>query len=255
MHTWVVLLAALLAARPQSDTSLFIPREEMIRLYTDCDEDRWPYGTEETFAAKTTEEIVTGVARRRALEERWRFYFAERAGDSIVPTPLEAWAWPLAARGRLLDNFANPRENGAHEALDIFVRREGVTVRSPISGVVVAAGDGWRGGYTRSRGFHYEGDGLSRRAGNGVMIFDPASGGYLYLIHLEPGVLVHTGDIVRRGQRIGRVGHTGNAAYPRRGRHLHLAFKRAGTECGIEGVLVSENPFRRVLGARRRAFR
>ena len=71
---------------------------------------------------------MSGVAQRRALEERWRAYFAVRAGDSIAPTPAEAWGWPLAVRGRLLDNFLNPRENGPHEALDIFVEREGVEV-------------------------------------------------------------------------------------------------------------------------------
>src|SRR3990170_436831 len=192
MATFPLLLTMLIAPGLQADTSLFPPREALVRLYTNCDEDRWPYGTGETFVPKTTDELVTGVTQRRALEERWRAYFAERAGDSIAPTPAEAWG-------------------------------------SPIAGVVVAAGTGWRGGYTRRRGFHYEGDGLSRRAGNGVMIFDPASGGYVYLIHFQDSVLVRAGDVVRRGQPVGRVGHTGNAAYPSRGKHLHFAFKRAGT--------------------------
>lgn len=255
MAIFPLLLTLLIAPGVQADTSLFPPREALIRLYTNCDEDRWPYGTGETFVPKTTDELVTGVTQRRALEERWRAYFAERAGDSIAPTSAEAWGWPLAVRGRLLNNFLNPRENGPHEALDIFVPREGVDVRSPIAGVVVAAGTGWRGGYTRRGGFHYEGDGLSRRAGNGVMIFDPASGGYVYLIHFRDSVLVRAGDIVRRGQPVGRVGHTGNAAYPGRGKHLHFAFKRAGTACGVDGVLVAENPYRWLRAARARRGR
>jgi murein DD-endopeptidase MepM/ murein hydrolase activator NlpD len=134
--------------------------------------------------------------------------------------------------------------------MDIFVEREGVGVRSPVSGVVVASGDGWRGGYARGRGFFYQGDGLSRRAGNGVMIFDPASAGYVYLAHLQAGLLVRTGDVVRRGQLVGRVGHTGNAAGPGRGRHLHFAYKREGSGCGVDGVLVSVNPYRWLRAAR-----
>lgn len=232
--------------------SIVIPREELLRLYTDCDETRWPYGVEEVFVPKTTEELVAGVERRRALETAWRAHFAARAGDSIRPTAFEEWAYPLAARGRLLDNYANPRVDGPHGALDIFVSREGTRVRSPVSGVVVAAGDGWRGGYRRRGGFHYEGGGLSRRAGNGVVLFDPASGGYFLFSHLQAGVPVLAGDVVRRGRALGRVGHTGNATFPGRGRHLHLAFKRPGTGCGIEGVLVSENPYAWVRAARQR---
>src|SRR3990170_2513878 len=108
MTTFALLLAVLVAPGVQADTSLFPPREALIRLYTNCDEDRWQYGTEETFVPKTTDELVTGVTQRRALEERWRAYFAERAGDSIAPTPAEAWGGPLAGRGGLLDNFRNP---------------------------------------------------------------------------------------------------------------------------------------------------
>jgi murein DD-endopeptidase MepM/ murein hydrolase activator NlpD len=249
-----VVLAALAAGPLEQlpDTALFPSREAMVRLYTNCDEARWPGGANEELVPKTLEELTAGVARRRALEERWRAYFAGRGGDSILPTPPDAWVYPLAVRGRLLNNYANPRADGPHEALDIFVPREGTPVRAPASGVVVAAGDDWQGGWVRRRGFWYESGGLSRRAGNGVILFDPGSGGYHYLVHLQPGVLVRTGDVVRAGEAIGRVGHSGNAAYPSRGRHLHYAFKRAGTGCGVEGVLVPENPYRAVRAARNR---
>lgn len=251
MPTLPALVALALLASGQSDT-IFIPREELVRLYTDCDEARWPYGTEEQFVPKSAEEILAGVARRRMLEEAWRAYFAARAGDSIAPTAIDQWAYPLAVPGRFLNNFASPRVDGLHEALDIFVRREGARVRSPVSGVVVAAGDQWRGGYTRARGFFYEGDGLTRRAGNGLILFDPASGGYFMMAHLRPGLLVRAGDVVRRGQALGRVGHTGNASYPGRGRHLHIAFKRPGAACGVEGALIAENPYDRLRAARQR---
>jgi len=259
-----VLLPALLAAaalaqapqapRPAVPDSLFPPAGDVVRLYTDCDESRWPYGIEERFVPKTPEEIVQGVERRRALEAAWREWYRQRAGDSLPPTTFDRWAYPLAVRGRLLNNFANPREGSLHEALDIFVA-EGTVVRSPVNGVVVAAGDNWRGGYTRRRGFYYEGDGLSRRAGNGGMIFDPASGEYVYLVHFQDSVLVRAGDVVRRGQPVGRVGHTGNAIYPGRGRHLHLAYKRPGTGCGVDGGLVAENPYRWLRTARARRGR
>ena len=248
----LALLSALQLPAPGQDTALFLPREAMLRLYTNCDEDRWPWGIAETFVPKTSDEITTGIHTRQAHEARWRAYFTERAGDSIAPTAETAWVYPLAVRGRLLNNFSNPREGGPHEALDIFVDREGATVRSPVSGVVVAAGDGWVGGWPSQGGLHYEGGGLSRRAGNGAMVFDPSSGAYLYFAHLQPGIRVRTGDVVRSGQAIGKVGHTGNAAQRGHGKHLHFAYKRAGSGCGAEGVLVSVNPYAMVSAARGR---
>ena len=82
--------------------------------------------------------------------------------------------------------------------------------------------------------------------------FDPASGGYFLFSHLREGVLVRAGDVVPAGAPIGRVGHTGNAVRPRSGKHLHIAYKRPGIGCGIEGVLVSVDPFRLVRAARGR---
>jgi len=249
----VLAVIAVQSPGPAPDTLVFPPRETVIRLYTDCTESRWPWGSEERFVPKSPEEIGQGVSRLRALEEGWRRHFAARAGDSIAPTPLERWAYPLAVRGRLLNNYLNPREGGPHDALDIFVQREGVLVRSPVAGVVVASGDDWRGGWSRARGgLWYEGDGLSRRAGNGLIIYDVGSGAYVYFSHLAPGLLVGTGDVVRAGQAVGRVGHTGNASQPGHGKHVHFAFKRPGTGCGFDGVLVSENPYPQVRDARRR---
>lgn len=248
----VVVVLAQLAAPTPLDTALFPAKEAMIRLYTDCDEPAWP-GLEELDVPKTLEELTQGVARLRALEARWRVYFAERAGDSIAPTDAEAWAWPLDVPGRLLDNFENPREGGVHGALDIFVPREGAMIYAPVSGVVVAAAGGWRGGWTRRRGgLWYEGAGMSRRQGNGLILFDPATSGYFMFSHLQDPVDVRTGDVVRRGQVLGRVGHTGNASQPGHGRHLHLAFKRAATACGVEGVLVAEDVYPHLRAARQR---
>jgi murein DD-endopeptidase MepM/ murein hydrolase activator NlpD len=203
---------------------------------------------------KTPYELSRWVAVRRDREARWRAWFAARAGDSIRPTPESAWIYPLETPARLLDNYWNRREEGPHGALDIFLR-EGSWVRSPVSGVVIAAGDGWRGGWIRRRGLWYEGGGLSRRAGNGVLIFDPSSGGYHYMVHFQDGVLVRAGDVVRAGQRVGKVGHTGNASAPGRGRHLHYAYKLPATECGLEDMLVGVDPYDLIRAARARTFR
>jgi len=243
---------AQVAVTPAPD-SLFPDRGTMMRLYTDCDEARWPFGTEERYEPKTTEELDSIVIRLRSLEARWREYFEARAGDSIRPTPKSEWRYPLAVRGRLLNNFLNPRVDGPHEAMDIFVQREGVEVRAPASGVVVAAGDGWRGSWDRRRrDLVYEGGGLSRRAGNAVIVFDPQSGGYFLFSHLQEGVRVRTGDVVRAGAPIGRVGHTGNASRPTAGRHLHMAYKEPGRACGVPGVLVPVNPYAWIRAARGR---
>jgi murein DD-endopeptidase MepM/ murein hydrolase activator NlpD len=248
-------LAAGLALAPQRPDSVVIPPGDLMRLYTDCSEARWPYGTEERLVPKTTGEIDSGVVRRRALETLWRSWFTAHAGDSIRPTPREAWRYPLAQRARLLDNFRSPRPGGRHGALDLFVEREGVGIRSPVSGVVVAAGDGWRGRYERrSRGLVYEGDGLSRRAGNAAIVFDPASGGYFLFSHMQQGIRVRAGDVIAAGTPVGRVGRTGNAAQPGHGKHLHLAYKEPGTACGIEGVLVAVDPYRWLRAARDREF-
>jgi len=249
-----LLVVAALAQAPQAPDAVFPPRGDLMRLYTNCDEARWPYGIEERYVTKTTEELDSGVVRRRALEAAWRAHFAVRAGDSIRPTPKEAWRFPLAERGRLLNNYLSPRVDGPHGALDLFVA-EGTEARAPVSGVVAGAGDAWRGGFERrGRGFFYEGGGMSRRAGNAVILFDPASGGYFLFSHLQEGLLVRVGDVIRAGTPVGRVGHTGNAARPGGGKHLHLAYKEPGTGCGVEGVLVPINPYRLIHAALGRDF-
>ena len=258
MHLPLLFAIALQSAAPQApatDSALFPAREELIRLYTNCDEPRWPWGLEERMVPKSDSELVAGVTRLRALEDRWRAYFTLRAGDSIRVTTEDRWVYPLAVRARLLDNFDNPRAGGAHEALDIFVVREGVAVRSPVAGVVVAAGDEWKGSWVRRTGLKYEGGGLSRRAGNGVLIFEPGSNRYFYFAHLREGVTVQAGDIVKAGQVLGHVGHTGNASQPGHGRHLHFAVKEPGTACGVGGVMVPVDPYRSIRAARDRLTR
>src|SRR5438477_9676720 len=95
-----LLLLVLLSQVPASDTALFPPREALIRLYTNCDEARWPWGLAETFVPKTDSELTAGVAELRRLEAAWRAWFVARAGDSIMPTSGDSWVYPLVIRGR-----------------------------------------------------------------------------------------------------------------------------------------------------------
>jgi murein DD-endopeptidase MepM/ murein hydrolase activator NlpD len=244
-----LLLAFQVAQAP--DTTLFPRREEVLRLYTNCDESHWPASLVDSSVPKTTEELVAGVARRHALEVGWREWFRTHGGDSLGATPDSDWVYPLEVRGRLIDNYRQRRPGGFHEALDIFVPREGATIRAPVNALVIAAEDGWQGTWKRHVGIQYTGGGLSRRAGNGVLLFEPSSGGYYYMIHMrDSSVVVRAGDVVRAGQQLGRVGHTGNAIQPGHGGHLHLAYKRAGTGCGVDSVLVPVDPYAQVRRAR-----
>ena len=247
------LLATCLAAAAQQHGGADISRVDMIRLYQDCDETRWPGGTEVRHVPRTPQEIAAGVVRRRALEAAWRERFAGRRGGSPAATPRSAWRYPLEDAGSLLRNYTEP--TGSHEALDIFVARPGVEVRAPAAGVVVAAGDGWRGGWTRDGGLWYSGGGLSRNSGNGIILFEPGRGGYFLFSHLREGLLVRPGDVVPAGAPLGRVGPTGSAAQPGHGRHLHIAYKEPGRDCGAQGVLVAQNPFQWLSAARSRERR
>ncbi len=63
-----------------------------------------------------------------------------------------------------------------------------------------------------------EGLTIAQIAGNRVII-DMGSGHYAMYAHLAPGSIpVHVGDYVQQGQKIGRLGNTGNTSAP----HLHF---------------------------------
>ena len=137
-----------------------------------------------------------------------------------------------------------------------FFAPERTVIRSPVTALVVAAGDHWIGHWQRHVGIVYEGGGLSRRAGNGVILFEPATGAWFYLVHMrDSSVAVNAGDIVRSGQALGKVGHTGNAIQPGHGGHLHFAYKRPGSACGVDSVLVPANPVESMRRARAKVRR
>jgi len=110
--------------------------------------------------------------------------------------------------GELVDTYTQARAGGArtHDAIDI-VAAEGTPV--------VAAADG-----TIEKLFFSAGGG-----GNTLYVRSPDQRWTYYYAHLQgysPGLA--EGQRIRRGQPIGRVGHSGNAAVA--GPHLHFAINR-----------------------------
>lgn len=98
-------------------------------------------------------------------------------------------------------------------AIDLFTS-EGAPVYSVSRGIVVLADRGWDPADLFSTS--------SRKGGNAVIVFDPDRDRFYRYCHLST-VLVTAGDLVRSGEVVGKVGHTGfNASLPGHGRHLHF---------------------------------
>jgi len=128
-------------------------------------------------------------------------------GVTVGPAGL---ALPVAGvkPGQLSDTYTQARAGGArlHDAIDIM---------APEGTAVAAAADG-----TVEKLFFSPGGG-----GITVYVRSPDQRWVYYYAHLQgyaPGLA--EGQRVRRGQLIGRVGHTGNASAA--GPHLHFAIHR-----------------------------
>ncbi|MCK4869925.1 MAG: peptidoglycan DD-metalloendopeptidase family protein [Gammaproteobacteria bacterium] len=107
--------------------------------------------------------------------------------------------WPV--KGRIsgvfgVRRFYNGVEKGRHRGLDIAAPR-GRVVKAPASGVVLNDGRYYFTGHT--------------------IMLDHGQGLITIYCHLNK-ILVHSGEYVRRGQIIGRIGSTGRSTGP----HLHL---------------------------------
>jgi len=112
-------------------------------------------------------------------------------------------------------------------ALDVFFtnfKRKGVVETGPriytmSRGIVVSAAGDWRGG---DRASTYRSGGLSPKAGNGVVIYDPDTRRYYAYFHLSE-VFVSAGNLVASGDVIGLGGNTGtNARKKDHGEHVHV---------------------------------
>jgi murein DD-endopeptidase MepM/ murein hydrolase activator NlpD len=224
-----------------------VPYFEFMNLYTDCNQK--DYSGKKPTLKKTYREIITGVRKRRSLEDSWIRYFDEQKNilylsmRDIDTTP--NFKFPLKEGS--FDNsfdYIRIREGRfieSHDAIDIFADT-GSYIMSPISGVIVASGDNWKGSWTRRKGMEYLEGGLGKLSGNAFVVFDTENRSYYFMAHASE-VYVKGGDIVSRGDPLGTVGKTGNAISPNVQSHLHIAYKMSGRGCGIDGVLVSQNPY------------
>lgn len=107
--------------------------------------------------------------------------------------------------------FTQVKNRGKHEiGPDIF---------SVSPGIVLVARNNWEGGDTPQS---YSSGGISPRAGNGVIIYNPHEKRYYSYFHLHD-VTVKKGQFIKAGQKIGRGGNTGiNAKKEGHGEHLHF---------------------------------
>jgi len=128
--------------------------------------------------------------------------------DSTTPgrpepqQPVETdWVWPV--RGQLMSGFGSPRRGHAHRGIDIR-GRHGDPVRAARAGRVTYSDSGMRG-YGKT------------------IILDHGSGLSTLYAH-NTSLLVVRGQWVEQGEKIARVGRTGNATTE----HCHFEIRRLG---------------------------
>ena len=129
-----------------------------------------------------------------------------RLAARVLPNPPSLARFPVAGPfnwGQEGARFGAARGGRAHSGQDVF-GRTGTPLVAVRDGVVVARGDdGGRGNY--------------------VAILDPAARRTYVYLHMQRPAEVRPGQVVRAGQRVGRVGCTGSCF----GDHLHFEI-RAG---------------------------
>jgi Membrane proteins related to metalloendopeptidases len=112
-------------------------------------------------------------------------------------------------------------------ALDCFFYRvdksgdaeRGPSIHALYPGIVVAAASDWSGKDGIST---WRGGGLSPAAGNGLVIYDPATRRYCSYFHMS-SIVLRVGDIVGAGMVLGHGGNSGmNARKNGHGEHLHI---------------------------------
>lgn len=146
---------------------------------------------------------------------------------------------PPLARGQRWIASAEELKKTHRHALDLFFLGEGErgsvekgpTIRSMSPGLVVAAADDWVGGEGAAK---YRRGGLTPRAGNGAVIYDPEARRYYTYFHLHD-VSVRPGQWVDAGDVLGRGGNTGTNARKRgHGGHLHLEIYEASQDRALD---------------------
>ena len=165
---------------------------------------------------------VRGIASMESAERRWadrwrepvsgmkstgygveRYYY--RATDSTRSIQLDAQSKTRAAFGGDTSDVAfTGAPSWRHAGIDLPARR-GASVSAPASGIVIDVGDYILSGRT--------------------LLIDHGQGVVSAYFHLDTA-LVAKGDVVRRGERIARVGSTGLATGP----HLHYGIYLHGKD-------------------------
>ena len=138
-------------------------------------------------------------------------------GDKYVPevADLSYWAWPTV-RPYVITTYYGYRWGSMHAAIDISCGF-GSDIYAANNGVVVEARGGCTPGYL----------GCNGRRGNYIIINHNAGGYYTIYMHLSQ-ILVSVGQTVERGQRIAKMGNSGEvypvpSSYsPYAGTHLHF---------------------------------
>ncbi|HUO82823.1 MAG TPA: M23 family metallopeptidase [Gammaproteobacteria bacterium] len=164
------------------------------------------------------------LLRLSAIDESrdWEYrYFYDWAVGSLSPEHDATYLYrlPFAAGGsyRVVQGFGTSfTHNGLEEFTVDFDVPEGTPVHAAREGVVARVEEG------NDRSCF--GDGCGRFANYVVIVHPDGTTGEYY--HLQKaGALVEAGQPVRRGQRIGLSGNTGNSTMP----HLHFGVYRADT--------------------------
>lgn len=127
------------------------------------------------------------------------------------------FVWPTEARGVISSRFGDLEERGApHKGLDI-ANPAGTAVLSSIDGRVLVSS--WVNGY-----------------GNCIVIEDQNGLTTLYGHMLNDSLEVKPGDVVKAGQKIAKVGSTGNST----GNHLHFEVLVGGVNKDPEPYLTGQ---------------
>lgn len=143
--------------------------------------------------------VVIPKSEYPRIKRESKLKLAARSQDTAASWFAEDFVWP--AKGPISGVFGSQRiDNGVpkspHYGVDIAAR-EGAKIVAPAGGIVTLA----------KPGMYFEG---------GLVFIDHGHGLFSYMMHMSK-VEVHTGELVKQGQEIGRVGHTGRAT----GAHVH----------------------------------
>ena len=137
---------------------------------------------------------------------------ARRTSRAVTPPPASGggFIWPV--RGRLVSRFGSIGKGLQNDGINILARK-GTPVRAAQNGVVAYAGN-------ELRGF-------------GNLLLVKHEGGWITAYAHNSELLVRTGQKVRRGQMISRVGSTGSVDKPQ----LHFELRRGNQAVNPERYL------------------